>query len=110
MGMGTEQLVYTEPHHSATAALRNGGRAVGLAATGRVQGISILEVLNHDVPERQAQLLIEVAVVDSPVPAHRDCVTAHHALCCRWVEGVDQQLHGITLVGKSLLKLCILLG
>ena len=50
------------------------------------------------MPERQAELLIEVAVVDSPVPAHRDCVTAHHALCCCWVEGVHQQLHSINLV------------
>ena len=55
------------------------------------------------MPERQAQLLIEVAVVDSPVPAHGDRVTAHHALCCRWVEGVDQQLRSITLVSVCLL-------
>ena len=48
------------------------------------------------IPERQAQLLVEIAVVYSPIPAHRDGVPAHHALSCSWVERIHQQLQ-ITL-------------
>ena len=63
--------------------------------------LSLIELNRIEVPDmggramvhRQIEHLVEVAVVESPVPAHRDCVTAHHAGCGSGVEGVGQSLH-----------------
>ena len=43
-------------------------------------------------PEGEAQLLVEVAVVQRAVPAHRHGVSAHDAVSRARVEAVDQQL------------------
>src|SRR5688572_62249 len=47
---------------------------------------------------RQIEHLVEVAVVESAIPAHRDCVAAHDTGCGRGIEGVGQSFHILFVV------------
>ena len=46
-------------------------------------------------PEAELELLVEVAVVDAPVPADADSTAAHDSFCGSCVEASQQQLHVI---------------
>ena len=44
------------------------------------------------LPDAHVKLLIEVAVKDAAIPAHIDRVSAHDAVCCRYIEIVYKHL------------------
>jgi len=55
-------------------------------------------------PHAHIKLLVEVTIKDTAVPAHIDCVAAHHAVCCCHVEAFHQHLCIHTGVRKPLFE------
>ena len=48
------------------------------------------------LPHAHVKLLVEVAVKDTPIPAHVDCVSAHHPISSCHIKTLHQNLHSHT--------------
>src|SRR4051812_23703165 len=70
----------------------SGGHYGALAERGRVE-IADVRRAPARVTRVELKHLVEVAVVEAPIPAHRQRVAAHEALDRRRVVGVHQRFH-----------------
>src|SRR5581483_6320296 len=60
---------------------------------GEAYGVEVADMPNRSLIDRQFQHLIEVAIVESPIPADRQGVTAHHPGCSCRIEGCGKPGH-----------------
>src|SRR5215210_5538029 len=85
-------------HRPATG--RTGSRRAAVAMVARhnatlmqLRGIEVSDVRGKAIGDRHVEHLIEVAIIQSAVPAHRQRVPAHDAGRSRGIERVRQPLH-----------------
>jgi len=60
--------------------------------------VEVADISGRALAHRQIQHLVEVAIVESSIPADRDGVAAHHAGGGSRIEGVGQSLHILLVI------------
>ena len=55
-------------------------------------------VIRGTVVRAEPEHLVEIAVIQVPIPADREGCSAHHALKGSWIEGVNEVFHIVLVV------------
>ena len=64
--------------------------------------IKTIDMFGDTMINRHFKHLIEIAIINLPIPTNADQIPAHHTFDCQWIKGIQQSLHILLVIIATL--------